>query len=71
MGRYKDLLIEKEQHERNCPECGADVWVDWLENPNLVCSECGHEDTVKQCSNCTGLISSHSDEIVCDNCLKN
>ncbi len=70
VGRNKEFLIEQEQNERVCPECGADVWIHWAETPNLKCPECGYEDTVKQCSNCTGLISVDSDDIVCENCFE-
>ncbi len=70
MGRAKDELIEKERKERECPECGATVWVEWRDSPNVSCGECGFEGDVKQCENCTNLISIHSDDIMCENCVE-
>jgi len=68
MGRAKEQLIEKEGHERECPECGDMVWVEWEEKPNLKCSGCEYEDDVKQCENCTNVFSKYSSDIICSLC---
>lgn len=70
MGRAKELLIEREHHERNCPKCGNVVWVDWKNSPNVICKGCGFVGDVNQCENCQNLIPVSSDEIVCDDCFK-
>ena len=69
MNRYKDILADQSDKLRNCPQCSAEVFVEWNESPNLKCEECGYVDTVKQCENCTNLIPEDSEEIVCHECV--
>lgn len=64
----KDILIGKQEHERMCPECGEDVWIEWEESPNLKCSACGHVDTVKSCDNCGGIMPTSAETEVCNDC---
>jgi RecJ-like exonuclease len=68
MGMAKAQLMEKEEHERECPECSNTVWVNWNSTPNVKCSECDYEGTVKQCDNCLNLISKDSKDFLCGNC---
>ena len=70
MGRAKADMMEREEHERDCPNCYKAVWVNWGESPNVECEECGYTDTVVQCENCLNLISKDTEAIVCDDCIE-
>lgn len=70
MGQAKNLLIEKQEHERQCPECNDTVWVNWGESPSFHCESCEQDYNVVQCENCTNLIHSSDEAIVCDDCIE-
>ncbi len=71
MDRTIQGLLDREQHERDCPNCGSNVWVLWNHEPNVKCDKCQFEGNVKQCETCTNLLPDISEHIMCDLCLEN
>jgi RecJ-like exonuclease len=69
MGMAKQAQIEKDQNERECPECDAIVQVNWSKHPNVHCESCEQDYDVKQCENCTNLIHLNDESIVCSDCI--
>ena len=71
MGMAKRRLEEKEEHERECPECGSTVWVNWGQSPNVHCDKCESDYYVVQCSNCPNIMHENPDrEIdICSTCV--
>ena len=48
--------MNREKHEKMCPECGETVWMFWDESPNLKCASCGIEGDYEQCCHCESLV---------------
>lgn len=69
MGYAKNMLIEKMEHERYCPECSSTVWVKWGESPNVHCEDCETNYDVVQCENCSNLIHSDNNLPICSDCF--
>lgn len=64
----KDKLIEKEERERICPECGNAVWMNWDESPNFHCTKCNYKTDMTECPICGGIMEKDSDLGVCNSC---
>lgn len=64
----KDLLIEKQERERECPNCFKTVWMNWGESPNLHCKECGFEADMEDCPECGSLMAKDNDYGICEEC---
>lgn len=64
----KDILIEKQEREKNCPECGSIVWMNWEESPNFHCEKCEYKTDMELCTDCGNLKESDSELVICDDC---